>query len=575
MRNRWKVFVACTATVMIQGLDVVMVNLALPSIGDRLSAELADLQWVVTATALALVSLLPMGGAFGDLYGRRRVLLVGYGFLMAGAVMGWSATSMGLLLTARVAQGVGMALGFPNSLAMVVLAFPQEARGRAVAVWAVLSSTMFAISPVVGGSLVAAFGFNAIFVPVFGIAVVGAIATATWMPRDRPIRERALDVRGIALGTGALSLLSYALIEGGRGGFGRAVIVIVLAVGLWCAGWFVRHELRVAHPMLDLRLIRRASIGPILLVTFVLYAATNAVIFLMAIYLQALRGLSPWTAGLVMAAFSTAVLAGAPVGGYLQYRVGFRRPAVTVLPVLAVATFILGQAGPSTHMAGYVAIGLALVGLLNGVFFVISSSTAVSRAPEEQSSSAAASLPAARQLGGVFGVTLSGTLATIVTRARLRSVLPETDEIAEHISNISFGVVPEGVDRVVAAASSEAAYFGYAMVMIAISVCAVVLAWVALRLLPPEPTGGALPSIAGPRDGTGRCSEQEGSRSRVVSGTDPVEPERLGSADPASDGRVDFYVAGGRGRSRDGFGDRRATCAHRPPGGLHGPRGGR
>ena len=475
---------ACTAATMIQSVDVGMVNVALPSIGDRLSAELADLQWVVTATALALVSLLPAGGALGDLYGRRRVLLVGYVFLMAGAVLGWSATSMALLLVARVAQGVGIALGFPNSLAMVALSFPPEARGRAVAVWTVISSTMFAISPVAGGAVVAALGFNAIFVPVFAIAAIGAIGTVLWMPPDRPVRERTLDLKGIALGTGALSLLSYGLIEGGRSGFGRVLIVAGLAGGMWCAAWFVRHELRVADPMLDLRWMGRASIGPILLVTFVLYTATNAVIFLMAIYLQGLRGLSPWTAGLVMLAFSVAVLAGAPVGGYLQDRVGFQGPVIAVLPVLAVAACLLGLAGPGTPLVGYVAAGLVLVGLLNGVFFVISSATAVTSAPDGQTSSAAASLPATRQFGGVFGVTVSGVIATIMTRLRLRSLLPETREAAGYVSDIGFGVVPEGADRMALAAASEAAYFGYTAVMIAIAGCAAVLSVVVLRLLP-------------------------------------------------------------------------------------------
>ena len=492
---------ACTAATMIQSVDVGMVNVALPSIGEDLSAELADLQWVVTATALALVSLLPAGGALGDLYGRRRVLLIGYGFLMAGAALGWTATSMTLLLAARVAQGVGLALGFPNSLAMVALSFPQEARGRAVAVWTVLSSTMFAISPVAGGSVVAAFGFNAIFVPVFAIAAVGAVGTVMWMPRDRPIRERALDVKGIALGTGALFLLSYGLIEGGRSGFGRVLIIAGLAGGLWCAAWFVRHELRVAHPMLDLRWMRRVSIGPILLVSFVLYAATNAVIFLMTIYLQVLRGLSPWTAGLVMVAFSVAVLAGAPIGGYLQDRVGFRGPVTAVLPVLAVAGCLLGLAGSASPLAGYVMVGLVLVGLVNGVFFVISSTTAVSTAPEAQTSSAAASLPATRQLGGVFGVTVSGAIATIVARYRLRSLLPETGETVAYISDISFGVVPEGADRVAAAATSDAAYYGHTVVMLTMAGCAAVLAVVVLGLLPRRGSRDQPSPLAGPGSG--------------------------------------------------------------------------
>lgn len=474
MRARWRVFVACTPTIMIQGLDVAMVNLALPSIAVRLSAELADLQWVVTAYALALVSLLPTSGALGDMYGRRRVMLVGYGLLMGGAMMAWSATSMAILLPARVAQGAGMGLAFPNSLAMLALAFPPERRGRAVAAWTVISSAVFAISPVVGGSLVGAFGFNAIFVPVLASAAAGAAGTWRWMGGDHRIREGTLDLWGIVLGTGAVSLLSYGLIEGGRGGFGRPLISAVLAVGLCCAAWFVRYESRVEHPMLNVRLMRKAWLGPALLVTFVLYASTNAVIFVMAIYLQSMRGLSPWTAGLVMLAFSGSVLAGAPLGGYLGDRAGFRKPLLIVLPLLALAALTMGQAGPGTSLAGYVAIGLALVGLLNGYFFVISSASVVSRAPEAQASAASASLPAARQLGGVFGVTMAGALASVVTRARLRSSLPDPERAAEDVAAMSFGLIPDGTDRIVAGAALDAAFFAYTVVMIAVAASALV-----------------------------------------------------------------------------------------------------
>lgn len=488
MRARWKVFVACTAVAMIQSMDVAMITVALPSIGDRFSAELADLQWVVAATALALVSILPTGGAFGDLYGRRKVLLVGYGFLLAGALVGWMAQSMAVLIPARLALGVGMALGFPNSLALMALSFSPEVRGRAVAVWTVMAAAMFAISPIAGGALVAGFGFNSVFIPLFLMAAVGMIGTVLWMPPDRPIRERSLDLSGILLGSGALTLLSYGLIEGGRGGFGRFRIVSVVAIGLILSAWFVRHESRFAHPMLDFRFVRSQSIRSILMVTFVLYAATNAVIFLMTIYLQALRGLSPWETGLVMSVFSVAMLAGAPIGAYMQDRVGFRMPVGIMLPVLVVAALLLSLAGPGTRILGYVSVGLALIGMLNGVFFVVSSATSVTTAPDGQSAAAAASLPAARQLSGVFGIALSGVLATVVTRARIRTLLPGTEEKALQISEVSFGVTPDGIDQAVRAASVDASYFGYSVVMGVIALAALVVAWLVLNLLRSKPS---------------------------------------------------------------------------------------
>ena len=115
--------------------------------------------------------------------------------------------------------------------------------------------------------------------------------------------------------------------------------------------------------------------------------------------------------------------------------------------------------------------GLALMGLLNGYFYVISSASVVSRAPESQASAASASLPAARQLGGVFGVTMAGVLASVVTRARLRSSLPDPGQAADDVSAISFGVVPDGTDHVVAGAASDAAFFAYTVVMIVVAAC--------------------------------------------------------------------------------------------------------
>ena len=483
MRGRWKVFVACTPTIMIHGMDFTMINVALPSMGVRLSAELADLQWVVAAFALAMVSLLPTSAAIGDFYGRRRVLLLGYGMLAAGAVTAWSATSMAVLLPGRIAQGIGMGLGFPNSLAMVALAFPREQQGRALGLWTAISSVVFTIGPIAGGWLVESFGFHAVFVPVSVVAAIGAAGTLMWIPTDRTSRAGRLDVAGIALGTGALSLISYALIEGGRGGFGRPFIVAALVGGLWCAGWFALHELRVDEPMLDMRLIRRPSFGPVLLTVFALHATTVAAIFFLTIYLQALRGFSPWTTGLIMLAFSGMVLVGAPIGGYLTDRIGFRATVVVALPVMGIAALLLGRSGPATPIGGYLLWGLALTGGITGALFVAASAAAVSGVPEAQTSAAAASLSASRQLGGVFGITLFGALGAIVTRARFRSAIGNPQDVAEHVSSMNFGVVPEGVDRALAAAASDASFFAFGAVMIVIGVGALVVGGLVLRLL--------------------------------------------------------------------------------------------
>ena len=396
MRRRWKVLVACTPAIVIQGLDLTMINLALPSMGVALSAQLADLQWVVAAFALAMVSLLPTSAAIGDLYGRRRALLIGYAMLAPGMALAWSATSIAVLLLGRVAQGIGMALGAPNSFAMVALSFPEGERGRALGLWTGISAVAFTISPVAGGWLVESFGFNAVFAPLFFIALIGGLGTLMWMPADPPRDRGRLDLIGMALATGAVSLLSYGSIEGGRAGFGRPLIMAALAIGLLCAGWFIRHELRGEVPMLDLRLIRRPPFGQVLVASFTLNAATGTLIFFLTIYLQALRGLSPWATAYVMLAYSGLALIGAPAAGYFTDRRGFRLPVGIAVPAVGVSALLMSLAGRGMPETGYLLVAMGLAGAVHGAFFVRGGQH-VSRAPDIDRGRVAVGFPPSRK----------------------------------------------------------------------------------------------------------------------------------------------------------------------------------
>ncbi len=498
MRLRWKVVVACTPAIVIQGLDVTMINLALPSMGEELSAQLADLQWIVAGFALAMVSVLPMSAAIGDMYGRRRALLLGYGILAFGSALAWSATSIAVLVGGRIAQGIGMALGAPNSFAMVGLSFPREERGRALGLWTAISSVVFTMSPLAGGWLVESFGFNAVFVPSLAFAVIGGTGTWMWMPADAPRQRRPLDPAGVALATGAVSLLSYGLIEGGRDGFWRPSIVAALGCGLLCAAWFARHELVVEHPMLDLRLIRRPPFGHVLLASFALHTATGASIFLLTIYLQALRGFSPWATAHVMLAFSGMALIGSPISGYVTDRRGFRFPVAVAVPAIGLSALAMGLAGRAGPVAGYLLPAMGLAGAVNGAFFVGAGAAAVTRIPEERTSTAAASLSVSRHLGSAFGIAVFGALATLVAKARFRSAIAGRRDAAAQVSSMSFGTAPEGVDGALTAAHSDASLFAFGVVMIVIGAGALVVGALLVRLLLAKGAGSETGRLRGP-----------------------------------------------------------------------------
>ena len=483
MRRHWRMLVACTPASIIQGLDVTMINLALPSIGVGLSAELADLQWVMAAFALALVSLLPLSAAIGDLYGRRRALLLGYVILVIGGVLAWSATSIAVLVTGRIAQGIGMALGAPNSFAIVALSFPQRERGRALGLWTAMSAVAFTLSPLVAGWLVQSFGFNAVFVPLFLIALIGGAATWVWMPVDPPRHRGRLDLGGMAVATGALALLSYGLIEGGRDGFGRPPIVAALCLGLLCAGWFARHEMRVEHPMLDLGLIRRPPFGQVLFSSFTLHTASGALIFFLTIYLQTLLGFSPWATAYVMLAYSGMALIGSPVAGYLTDRKGFWLPVVVAVPAIGLSALLMSISGLAVPGLGYLVVAMALAGAAHAGFFVGAGTAAATRVPEDRTSTAGASLSVSRHLGSAFGIAVFGALATMVTRARLRTAVAGHQDAEALISSMSFGAPPEGIEGALAAAHLDASLTAFVVVMAVIGVCTLVVGGLLARLL--------------------------------------------------------------------------------------------
>ena len=460
-----------------------MINLALPSIGVGLSAELADLQWVVAAFALAMVSLLPTSAAIGDLYGRRRALLLGYGILAVGMALAWSATSIAVLVTGRIAQGIGLALGAPNSFAIVALSFPEEERGRALGLWTAISAVAFTLSPIVAGWLVESFGFNAVFVPLLAFAVIGGTGTWIWLPVDPPRHRGRLDLGGMAVATGALALLSFGLIEGGRDGFGRPLIVTALVLGSLCAGWFIRHELRVQHPMLDLRLISRPPFGQVVLASFALHTASGALVFFLTIYLQALLGYSAWDTAYVMLAYSVMALVGSPTAGYLTDRRGFWLPVAVAAPVIGLSALLMSVSGLVGPAVGYLVVAMALAGAVHGGFFVGAGAAAATRVPEDRTSTAGASLSVSRHLGSGFGIAVFGSLATMLTRARTRTALAGHRDADEFVSSLSFGAPPEGVEGTLAAAHADASLAAFSVVMVVIGVCSLVVGGLVVRLL--------------------------------------------------------------------------------------------
>jgi len=321
-------------------LDSTVVNVALPAIQRDLDTDLAGLQWVVTGYLLTLGALLLLGGALGDLRGRRRVFLAGLGIFTVSSILCAAAPTLAVLIAARVLQGVGGAMLVPQSLAIVTAAFRREDRGAAIGAWSGLSGLSTAIGPFIGGSLVDTFSWRWAFVLNVPLAAV-----TWWLARAVPETRDAdaaphLDVPGAVTVTLGLAGLVYALIEGPGRGFGSLPVAVAGVVGVALLVAFVEIERRAAAPMVPLALFRSRRFTGANLTTFTVYAALGSGFFFVSLQLQTVLGYSAVESGAAGLPVTALLATLSTRMGRLAQRIGPRLP-MTVGPVVAAAGFLL------------------------------------------------------------------------------------------------------------------------------------------------------------------------------------------------------------------------------------------
>ena len=329
--GRW----VLAATVLGSGvasLDATVVNVALPRLGQDLNADFAGLQWVITAYTLTLASLILLGGALGDRFGRRRVFCFGLVWFAVASAACAAAPTIGVLIAARLVQGVGGALLTPGSLALLSAAFHPADRARAIGAWSGLGGVTTAIGPFVGGWLTGAASWRWIFLlnlPL--IAAVLAIAVRHVPESHDPTATGRIDGGGAVLGAGGLALTTYALIEQ------QGVIGVVGVVALVT---FVVVEARTLHPMLPPGIFRNRQFSAANGLTFVVYGALGMVLFLVGLVLQTALGYSPIQAGASLLPITLIMLLFSARSGALAQRIG-PRLQLSVGPVVVGAGMVL------------------------------------------------------------------------------------------------------------------------------------------------------------------------------------------------------------------------------------------
>ncbi len=403
-RGRWVLLAAVLGSGLAL-LDSTIVNIALPALGEDLDAGFDGLQWTVNGYVLSLAALILLGGALGDLLGRRRVFLVGTVWFAVASVLCGLAPSVEVLVAARVLQGVGGALLTPGSLAMIAAAFAPEDRAKAVGAWSGLGGIAAAVGPFVGGLLVEV-SWRLVFLVNVPLAVLVVVVTLRHVPesRDEELDPR-LDVAGAALGALGLAGLTYGLVGAGERGL-SAVEAAGLALGVLLLAAFVLVEHRSSHPMLPLDVFSSRQFTAANLVTFAVYAALGTVFLLLVLQLQVVAGFAPLAAGTALLPVTACMLLLSARAGGLAARIGPRLP-MTLGPLVAGAgVLLLSRIGPGAAYAADVLPGAVLLGLGLSLTVAPLTATVLAAAPARHAGVASGVNNAVARTAGLLAVAV-------------------------------------------------------------------------------------------------------------------------------------------------------------------------
>jgi EmrB/QacA subfamily drug resistance transporter len=337
---RWTL-VTCILASSLSFVDGSVLNVALPAIRSSYGAGAQDVQWVVNAFLLPLSALLLLGGALGDHFGRRLLLVVGTSLFAIASLVCALAPSLPLLLAARAAQGIGAALLLPNSLALLNAAYSGEKRGRAVGIWAAAGAAAAAVAPLLGGWLVGTVGWPAIFYINLPLALGAILLALRFVTESRDTGAGRTDYAGALLATGGLGGMTYALTLWSATGRFTAVAVVAMAIGVAMLGAFLFAEYRRGErAMMPLDLFKGRCFSGLNLLTFLLYGAFGAAMLLIPYVLISSGGYSPVQAGLAMLPLPVLMTSLSPTIGALAARTGPRIP-LTAGPLVVAAGMVL------------------------------------------------------------------------------------------------------------------------------------------------------------------------------------------------------------------------------------------
>jgi EmrB/QacA subfamily drug resistance transporter len=410
-RRKRVILTSCCLSLLIVSMDATIVNVAIPAIRSDLAATPSQMQWVVDIYTLVLASLLILAGATGDRFGRRRVFQIGLGIFAFGSLLCSIAPDIHMLIGARLVQGLGGSMMNPVALSIISQVFyrPVE-RARALGIWGSVVGISMALGPVVGGLLIHAVGWRAVFWINLPICVTAILLTAKFIPESKSVTMRDIDPVGQMLAVTALFGTVFALIEGPVLGWANPVLLTIAAVAVLALLAFLRYETRRNDPFIDLRYFRSAPFASATAIAVCAFAGWAAFLFMMSLYLQGERGYSPMATGFIYLPIAIGALVFSPLSGRLVGRFGSRPSLLISGAMITSAAVMLLFLTPSTPVWVMLSI-FAAYGIGFAMVNAPVTNAAVSGMPRDRAGAASAITSTSRQVGVSIGVALCGSVA--------------------------------------------------------------------------------------------------------------------------------------------------------------------
>jgi EmrB/QacA subfamily drug resistance transporter len=440
--NKKLILAAMIFAVSMTFIDMTIVAIAVPSLQEDLSLSSTGVQWIINGYLLSLSALFAFGGRLADIAGHRRMVVLGV-IVFAGASGLCGATPTGSLdevwlITFRIIQGAGAAIMFPAALAIVLGAFPVRERGRAMAIFFAITGGLTSIGPLAGGYLVE-WTWRAIFWVNIPVAIIALVLTAIAKPDDHK-HPAPLDYRGTVLISGGMGLAILGLQQSSVWGWGSAITLVCIAAGLALIAAFVVFELRVANPLIRVRIFENRAFAVDNAILFLLMIPFVPLFFFASMYAQISLGESASETGLYLLIFFAGFATASQWGGRILDRVGARPSVVLGCAVAAVGFALWAHSLPDLSVSSqwyYIVLAGAGVGLVLGP----ANTDALNRLPASHYGEATGITQTVRNFGSSLGLAVLGTILILENKANLESTLgargvpkAKADQIADSIS---------------------------------------------------------------------------------------------------------------------------------------------